>query len=143
MPSQAPSPQNAPHDPRASSPAVAISNQLVRLLAHYVGRGPTKARATLSQNLVVVTFGDTMTRAELNLVAAGEAEAVASMRRVFQAAMREEAVRGVEETLGRTVIAYLADIDTSANIALVAFVLAPRTNGAAPGLADETDHLTA
>jgi uncharacterized protein YbcI len=109
----------------------------VRLLAHYVGRGPTKARTTLSQNLVVVTFGDTMTRAELNLVAAGEAESVASMRRVFQATMREEAVRSVEEILGRAVIAYLADIDTSANIALVAFVLAPRTNGAGPGLGDE------
>jgi uncharacterized protein YbcI len=107
---------------------------MVRLLARYVGRGPTKARTTLRQNLVVVTFGDTMTRAELNLVAAGEAEAVARMRRVFQATMRDEAVRSIEEILGRTVIAYLADIDTSANIALVAFVLAPRNNGAAPGL---------
>jgi uncharacterized protein YbcI len=106
---------------------------LVRLLARYVGRGPTKARTTLSQNLVVVTFGDTMTRAEHNLVAAGEAEAVAAMRRVFQATMREEAVRVVEEIVGREVIAYLADIDTSANIGLVAFVLAPRSGADADG----------
>jgi uncharacterized protein YbcI len=119
-------PQNAPHETRPYSPALTISNEMVRLLARYVGRGPTKARTTLSQNLVVVTFGDTMTRAELNLVAAGEAEAVAAMRRVFQATMREEAVRTIEEVLGRAVIAYLADIDTSANIALVAFVLAAR-----------------
>jgi uncharacterized protein YbcI len=102
---------------------------MVRLLARYVGRGPTKARTTLSHNLIVVTFGETMTRAELNLVAAGEAEAVATMRRVFQATMRDEAVRMIERIMGRTVIAYLADIDTTADIALVAFVLAPRSAG--------------
>jgi uncharacterized protein YbcI len=107
---------------------------MVRLLARYVGRGPTKARTTLRQNLVVVTFGDTMTRAELNLVAAGEAEAVASMRRVFHLTMRDEAVRAIEEVLGRAVVAYLADIDTAANVALVAFVLAPPTDGH-PGVA--------
>lgn len=136
MSSQAPSPENAPHDPRPEGAAVTISNQIVRLLVRYVGRGPTKARTTLSQNLVVVTFADTMTRAELNLVAAGAAEAVASMRRVFQATMREEAVRSIEEILGRTVTAYLADIDTSANIALMAFVLAPLTDGTGPCLGD-------
>jgi uncharacterized protein YbcI len=118
--------QSIPIDSRRSGPAVTISNQMVRLLARYVGRGPTKARTTLAQNLVVVTFGETMTRAELNLVAAGKAEAVASMRRVFQATMREEAESLIEETLGRTVTAYLADIDTDANVALVAFVLSSR-----------------
>jgi uncharacterized protein YbcI len=132
MTSHTASPQDAPREPRPYGPTVTISNQMVRLLARYVGRGPTKARTTLSHNLVAVTFGDTMTRAEQNLVAAGEAEAVAAMRRVFQATMREEAVRTIEEILGRSVIAYLSDIDTDANVALVAFVLAPRVDGAGP-----------
>ncbi len=123
---------------RSSGPAVTISNQMVRLVARYVGRGPTKARATLTQNLVVVTLGDTMTRAEENLVAAGEAEAVSAMRRVFQATMREEAVRTVEEILGRPVLAYLADIDTAANMAMVAFVLAPDSEA----VADDADDAT-
>lgn len=118
-------PQNLARDERPLGPAVTISNRLVRLLALYVGRGPTKARTTLSSNLVVVTFGETMTRGELNLVAAGEAEAVASMRRVFHATMRDEAIRTIEQVLDRTVSAYLADIDTAANVALVAFVLDP------------------
>ena len=126
MASQQTSPsRNRPEDGRAYSPTVTISNHMVRLLARYVGRGPTKARTTLANNLVVVTFGETMTRAEENLVAAGEGEAVASMRRVFKATMRNEAVGIIEETLARPVIAYLADIDTTANIALIAFVLAP------------------
>jgi uncharacterized protein YbcI len=135
MSSQTSPPQSVSRDARPYGAAVTISNHMVRLLARYVGRGPTKARTTLSQNLVVVTFGDTMTRAEQNLVAAGHAEAVAAMRRVFQTTMREEAVGSIEEILGRTVTAYLADIDTAANVALVAFVLAPRSdsNSGDPG----------
>jgi uncharacterized protein YbcI len=126
MTSEQTSPHDRPQDPRQYGPAVAISNQMVRLLARYVGRGPTKARTTLDQNLVTVTFGDTLTRAEENLVAAGEAEAVFSMRRVFHTTMRDEAVEIIEEILGRAVVAFLADIDTGANIAIFAFVLAPR-----------------
>lgn len=113
---------------RPFSPAVAISNQLVRLLASYIGRGPTKARAALNPHLCVVTFGDTMTRAERNLVAAGQADAVRAMRHVFQATMRQEAVAAVQEILERKVIAYMADIDTDANIAMMAFALEPHSD---------------
>lgn len=129
MSSQQTPPHDRPRDSRQFGPSVAISNQMVRLLARYVGRGPTKARTTLNQNLVVVTFGDTLTRAEENLVAAGEAESVSSMRRVFTTTMRDEAVQIIEEILGRTVTAFLADIDPGANVAMVAFVLDPRPLG--------------
>ena len=113
---------------RTFSPAVAISNHMVRLVASWVGRGPTKARTTLNPNLVVVTFGDTMTRAEGNLVAAGEAAAVRGMRRIFHTRMREEAVSGVEGVLGRKVVAYMSDIDTEANVAMMAFLLEPQAD---------------
>jgi hypothetical protein len=52
--------------------------------------------------------------------------------------MRDEAVRTIEEILRRTVIAYLADIDTAANIALVAFVLAPQPDGDSRGAGEDT-----
>lgn len=129
MSSQQTSPQHRTQDPRQNGPAVTISNQMVRLLARYVGRGPTKARTTLTENLVVITFGDTLTRAEENLVAIGETEAVFSMRRVFHTTMRAEAVQIIEEILGRAVAAFLSDIDTGADIAIFAFVLAPREPG--------------
>jgi uncharacterized protein YbcI len=111
---------------RPFSTAAAISNQLVRLFARYFGRGPTKARTTLNTNVALVTLADTMTRAEENLVAAGDAEAVRSMRRTLQRTMRQEAVEAVEQLLGRRVTAYMADIDTDANIAVVVFILEAR-----------------
>jgi len=110
-------------DSRAMSPAVAISNHMVRLLAHYVGRGPTKARTTLGSNLVVVTLGDILTRAERNLLEFGEADTVVSTRRAFHGAMREEAVSAVQDIVERRVIGYMADVDTEANMAMIAFVL--------------------
>jgi uncharacterized protein YbcI len=121
---------------RTYSPAAMISNQMVRLFAKYFGRGPTRARTTLNTNVVLVTMGETMTRAEQNLVAAGEAESVRSLRRTLQRSMRAEAVAGLEEVLGRPVIAYMADIDTDANIAVVAFVLEGRAESGTVQVAD-------
>ena len=110
---------------RQTSLARAISDQLVKLYATYLGRGPTRSRATLTAELVIVTFSETMTRVEQHFVAAGEVEAVQSMRRTFHRATRQQAIDIVERTAQRTVASYMADIDAQANIALLAFVLDP------------------
>src|SRR4051812_47082232 len=89
---------------RAVSPAALVSNELVRLVANYTGRGPTKARTTLNSNVAVVVFQDTLTRGEQQLVAAGQTEAVSRTRRSFHDVMREEAVRAVQEILSRKVV---------------------------------------
>lgn len=114
---------NVPAEARSQSPAAIISNHMVRLFARYFGRGPTRARTTLNTNIAVVAMADTMTRAEQNLVAVGEAETVRAMRYTLQQTMREEAVVGIEQLLQRKVVGYMADIDTDANMAAVVFLL--------------------
>lgn len=109
----------------AHSPSLAISNEMVRMLSRYTGRGPTKARTTLNSNVVVVVFHDALTRGELSLVAAGQLEAVHMMRRTFHELLRAEAIERVEEILGRAVTACLADVDPVANVAAILFVLDP------------------
>ena len=121
-----PSENLASRDSAAPSPAAALSNQMVRLMARYIGRGPTKTRATINANLAVVTFGDTLTREEQSLLAAGHAEMIVSIRRILQHAMRDDAVRIAEEAFGRRAVAYLTDIDPEANIAVVTFVFEGR-----------------
>jgi uncharacterized protein YbcI len=116
---------NVPPGERPQSPAAAISNQMVHLFSKYFGRGPTRARTTLNTNVALITMADTLTKAEQNLIAAGEAEAVRSLRRTLQGSMRAEAVARIEEILGRTVIGYMADVDTDANMGVVAFVFEP------------------
>jgi hypothetical protein len=78
-----PSGNFASRNSAAPSPAAALSNQMVRLMARYIGRRPTKTRATLNANLAVVTFGDTLTREEWSLLAAGHGEMIVSMRRIL------------------------------------------------------------
>jgi uncharacterized protein YbcI len=89
--------------PAFSLPA-AISKHVVRLFSEYTGRGPTKARTLINDNVVVCVTHDSMTKGERRLVADGEAEVVVSIRRKFQSAMREDLVSGVELLTGRTVV---------------------------------------
>ena len=107
--------------------AAQIQNQMVRLLVRYTGRGPTKTRTTVNTNLIAVIFQDTLTKAEINLVAAGQARSVTDMRRTFGSLMRVEAIEIVEEITGRRVLTMLADVDPEANIAAQLFVLEPVT----------------
>ena len=60
--------------PPDSSLYVAISNAIVGLLREYTGRGPTKARTTLRDNLVVVLLEQTLTKGEQVLVEKGRGE---------------------------------------------------------------------
>lgn len=109
-----------------------------RGVAPNFGRGPTKARTTLNTNVVLVVFGETMTRAEESLAAAGESEAVRSMRRTLERQMRQEAVEAVEKIVGRKVIAYLSDIDTDADVAALVFTLEPRPESGRAEVADSS-----
>ena len=72
--------------------SAAISNHVVRLFAEYTGRGPTKARTTIRDNVVVCIAEDNMTKAERHLAAAGEGELVVTVRRKFQSTMRDDLV---------------------------------------------------
>ena len=69
-------------DPRAdepelvTSPAVEISNAISRLHKHYVGRGPTNARTTIDQGMVVCLIEGGYTRAEQTLEANDNSDVV-------------------------------------------------------------------
>jgi len=73
---------------------------------------------------------DTLTKGERSLVADGRGQLVLDMRRAYQSTMQEEAIAGVEQITGRTVIAFLSDNHIDPDIAIESFVLLPR---AAPG----------
>jgi uncharacterized protein YbcI len=103
--------------------AAAISKRMVQLMMHYTGRGPRKTRTTLNTNVAVVTFIDTLTKGEQNLVAAGQTEAVTLMRRTYSEVMRADAVRAVEEILDRKVDSFLSDLDPQAGAAAMVFIL--------------------
>jgi len=107
------------------SKAAAISNMVVRLMSQYTGRGPTKARTYLSDNLVTVILQDSLTKAELTLVAEGHLELVRTTRRTFQDTMESELVAGLQDIMGREVLAFLSANHIDPDYAAETFILAP------------------
>ena len=116
----------SPHiedSPQGSRPA-AVANLVVRLMSEYTGRGATQARAYLQDDLVTVLLAETLTKGERTLANEGYAEKVLSMRKAYQHTMREDLVSGVEEIMGRKVIAFMSDNHLDPDFAAEVFVLA-------------------
>ncbi len=111
--------------PTLGTTAAAISNSVVRLTHKYTGRGPTKARTTIADDLVVVVMADTMLQAERKLVEYGEEESVLAMRGKFQTAMREDLVDVVEEHTGRKVAAFMSGDHIDPDMGVEVFILVP------------------
>jgi uncharacterized protein YbcI len=109
--------------PNGTSVNASISNRVVQLMSAYTGRGPTRARTSIDQDLVSVVLRDTLTKGERSLVADGRSELVLSMRKAYQDTMRNDLVAAIEELLGRRVIAFLSDNHIDPDLAIESFVL--------------------
>ncbi len=107
--------------------AAAISNGIVQLLHEYTGRGPTRARTTIGDDLIVCLLSDTLTKSERKLVNHGEERIVLEQRSACQRLMREEAVDMVERLSGRSVAAFMSNNHIDPDLAVETFVLAPPT----------------
>jgi uncharacterized protein YbcI len=124
--------------PPTGSVAAGISNAAVKLLNEYTGRGPTKAKTTISGDLVVIVLGDLMTKAEKTLAANGEANFVLDMRHRFQLALREDLVGIVETHTGRKVIAFMSDNHMDPDVAAEVFVLESQPEAAEPDSSEQS-----
>jgi uncharacterized protein YbcI len=102
-----------------------ICDAAVRLLREYTGRGPTKARAMINGDSVMIVLGDTLTRGERQLVATGKGDRVLQLRHDFQLVMRDELVGAVEDALDRKVIAFMSQNHIDPDLAVEIFILQP------------------
>jgi uncharacterized protein YbcI len=103
----------------------AISNAVVGIVHEYTGRGPTRARTSIRDDVVVVVLQETMLKAERSLVADHKADLVAQMRRSFQQTMRAAMSAAVTDLTGREVIAFMSDSHLEPDYSVEVFVLAP------------------
>ena len=91
-----------------------ISTEIVRLQAEYYGKGPTRAKTYIVEDLVVVVLEESFTRAEKTLAGRGERDAIQHIRRRFQQQMAESFTSVVEQATGRKVRTFLSDTDIDA-----------------------------
>jgi uncharacterized protein YbcI len=108
----------------------ALANELGKLIADFTGRGATRSRAFLYQDVVVCVLENGATRSEVNLVAAGRAELVRLQRDALQRAMEPMLVTAVERITGRTVRSFLSGMSTLGEDAVEVFLLEPPSSSA-------------
>ncbi len=108
---------------QSPSPAAMISTSTVQVIHEYTGRGPTKAKTVINDDLVTVLLADTLTKGERKLVERGKPDRVIQLRHDFQLAMRDDLVAIVERQLERKVLAFMSQNHIDPDLAIEVFVL--------------------
>ena len=109
----------------SQSPSATIATSTVQLLLRYTGRGPTKAKTSIGEDIVTVLLADTLTTGERTLVDHGHADRVLQVRYDYQTTIRDELVGIVERALDREVIAFMSQNHIDPDLAVEVFVLKP------------------
>src|SRR5687768_2713913 len=104
-------------------PSAMISTAAVQLLHEYTGRGPTKAKTLINDDVVTVLLADTLTKGERKLVDNGRSDRVLQLRHDYQLTMRDDLIAIVERQLVRKVIAFMSQNHIDPDLAVEVFVL--------------------
>jgi uncharacterized protein YbcI len=116
---------DAAERPTGGALALEISNRVSSLFNEYTGRGSSRARTHVLDDLIVTVLHDTLTKGERQLAERGEMDTVVATRRSYQRLMQEDMTRMVMELTGREVLAFLSDQSAVPDVAVEAFVLVP------------------
>jgi uncharacterized protein YbcI len=113
--------------PDGNAPSAMISTSAVRLLHEYTGRGPTKAKTLINDDVVTILLADMLTTGERTLVDNGRSDRVLQVRHDYQLTMRDDLISIVERQLERKVIAFMSQNHIDPDLAVEVFVLEPAT----------------
>jgi uncharacterized protein YbcI len=103
--------------------AAAISNAIVGIHSKHYGKGPTKAKTYLIDDMVVCVMQDVFTTVERTLIEQGKGDLVREVRTTFQYTMRKEFQDAVREATGREPRSFMSQIDCDADLAIEFFLL--------------------
>jgi len=103
----------------------AIATEIVSLMARFTGRGPTKSRAFVHDDVVVCLLEEGMTKGEARLLESGEEDTVNEMRSTFQRVMEPDLVDVVERLTGRKVLSFMSGNNSRTDTAVELFVMEP------------------
>ena len=125
MTDEHPVPESTDNDAGNGSLSNEISRGLVVLTKARTGKGPTKTRTYIKDDLVVCLLRDGLTQTEKTLVADGNQSTVREVRSNLQSSFRDEAVTMVERVTNRKVISFLSTDDIENDVAAEIFILEP------------------
>jgi uncharacterized protein YbcI len=111
--------------PGSGSVLADITREMVRMYKDCYGKGPTKARTSYGEDLVVCLLEGGFQEGERTLRNAGRGDVVSANRETFQEVLRERFIGTVEELTGRKVRAFISGVDLGTEVSAEVFVLEP------------------
>jgi uncharacterized protein YbcI len=99
-----------------------ISNAMVRTQKEFFGKGPTKAKSYLLDDMLFVVMRDGLTRAEETMLEFGHPDQVRAFRQLYQDEMTERLTGIVEDLTGRKVLTYQSQVLFGPNVTIEMFV---------------------
>jgi uncharacterized protein YbcI len=102
-----------------------ISNAMVRVQKEFFGKGPTKAKSYMFDDLLVVVMREGMTTAERTMLEFGHPDQVRQFRQLYQDEMTERLTGMVQDLTGRKVINYQSQVLFDPDMVLEIFVFDP------------------
>ena len=102
-----------------------VSNAIVVIYKDCYGKGPTKARTIVDEDMLVCVLEGGFQAGERTLRDAGRSEIVTENREAFQQVLRERFVSTVEELTGRKVRAFVSGVDTETEVSTELFLFEP------------------
>jgi uncharacterized protein YbcI len=117
------------HEPSALGPLLAeVTNAVVQLHSSHYGKGPTRSKSYLLDDVLICVMGDVFTTVEHTLIEAGEGDKVRDTRLAFQDAMQDRFTDAIEEIVGRGVLGFTSQVLLDRDVAIEVFVLEPATD---------------
>jgi uncharacterized protein YbcI len=102
-----------------------VTNVVVRMHSERYGKGPTRSKSYILDDVLICVMRDVLTTVERTLVEAGEHAKVRDTRFAFEEAMRDRFVEAVERIAGRRVLGFTSQILVTEDVAVEMFVLEP------------------
>ena len=119
--------------PDLRSQSTEISNRIAALHREHYGRGASRVRTMIHQDVVMTRLEDCFTTVERTMIAEGAFAQVRETRTMFQDWMCPRFIEVVERVTGRKVRSYMSQVARDPEVAVELFLLEPVDgNGARP-----------
>jgi len=102
-----------------------ISDAMVAIVRNAIGRGPTRARTFIHDDVIICLVHETMTPLERTLQDEQRDDTLQDVRDVLHTAMAPQAQQRIEALTGRSVLATLADHHRDPDAGVFVFLLQP------------------
>lgn len=99
-----------------------ISDEVVRAFKQYYGKGPTRAKSYMVDDLLFVVLRGGITAAEETLLEAGQYDVVRDFRQCFENEMASRLKGLIEQLTGRRVLTFQSQILFDPNMSIEMFV---------------------